>query len=812
MQNFALLMVCYRGIANTSSFSFAIAWYHTYSTFNSFSAVLGNSSSPDSPRSDSYLMGTSRAKQLVPKPESPSLSISSASLLSVSSQGSPAAIKYEPNTDGADPNKDIVIDSFTERLNEIRENRASKNTSRIFPIPKVGGISPTNRRAFEYKTSPEKTAIAKTGLTNSSSLWESKFPRKSQASNVQSISPRHLKKNRFGMQSNIGEHSNSRQDHTQVGVKTGSPKVGKFKWPESATASGLDDIEMAKDSSEDDDLPPVPPPPVPDFPPPDIELLPGPGMENGEETSPKTPPTVVTRIPVGPHSSLRTRQWTKAWQRRSTFLEDNMSEPLPLLIQSKVVENNKELEQKVVKDSSSSESIPSIPDYPPPMVPENPPPMLPDETEGGEIVLPEIPSSGPSPQRTPALMTKETQNHEQSASALPELASVPFSPPKENVSPPDSPQVFPSVPALPKMLLPASLPPAPPLSSLPNLLTDTEGIVTLNADSSTNLSTPRSERSTDDLIMLPNTQLSNFKGVSPSRTPDFPSQHTNTSTSAAESPTISVSSLHSSVCNKSKPSLLRPIVIEDDLMKSTSMPSFDGTSASLPALRAKPSSFNQSTRSMDYRNLGKEQTDSSPVVLRLPSMVVQHRYNQVKVISQGSPPISPDLKFTRVAKKTWKKPNHLRENDLSSSASTGNVSQGMGFYPDHIGPRTASLQSFGCIDSMIQHERHSYLKKLSPLTAMTGISMEDKPQTSSNYLDGETEMQVEEEGREHLPEAESASAASADNIKEQEAQVTGPLKRGRLDDFRRNARRVDKSPFGSFVLDSNLLDVSQIIL
>lgn len=670
------------------------------------------------------------------------------------------------SVEAADPNK-ATIDLFTEHLKKTRENSASKNTSKVTPVTRVEDVFSTNRRAFEYKPS-EETTIAKTCSTpaskKSSLLWEGHFSYESQASSVQRVSPRHLKpcqSRKF--HSNISEGPscpNSLQGHAEVGFKTGFPKVGTFMCPDSISASykDKDNLEAAKDSF--DQFPPMPP--LPDLPPPErVQPFPSQGVENGADAKPNTLPKAMSRVPIGYHS-LSTKKWAEIWQQRSIFVEDNLDEPMSLHVQTKVTETSKEtpIMECVGKDSSSSVCIASIPDYPPPVVPDNPPPLLPDELEGGEAfenVISEIPSSGtetPSRQSIPALKTKKILNQEPATPTLSGLISS--SPTKKTTHLKSSHLVFPHFPLLPPDSLSTV---SPVVRSLPKVCAETKAV---SADNSTNVST--ADRFTHAHI-----------------TPN--------------------------ICNESKASPQHLPVIENDLMKYISVPSFDATNSSFPALHLKPIS---STESIDNPNFGK-QINSNPAQLALRSMMDQH-HHKVKVIQEALP-ISPDLKFTRVAKKTWKKPKYLGEDVLSLSASTGNVVQDTG---------PSSPQCFGSSDSTLQHEIQSslqlqklspQLQKLSPLvetsvsTFTAGSGLEDKPRVFSTSSDGDNETQTDTP-QELLPEVKSL-ADTACVSKKHKLKVTRHLKHGRRDYFHGKARRFSQSPFSSSVLDSNLLEVSQ---
>lgn len=194
----------------------------------------------------------------------------------------------------------------------------------------------------------------------------------------------------------------------------------------------------------------------------------------------------------------------------------------------------------------------------------------------------------------------------------------------------------------------------------------------------------------------------------------------------------------------------------------------------------------------------------------------------VKVISHGSPPASPDLKFTQIARRTWRSPRKMID-DLSSSASTGNVIDDISTHKLR-GAMTESLHSFRSNDS-ISLDRSSFSQRyqktpvLSPLVAVS----------TSTPLSGEsTDTGTSQSSQEKiLPRNTSAAARDVEKLTPGQSpspvnmrwskvaagndmqllKIAGSLKRGQLDVVRR-ATGGGRSPISSFVLDSNLLDVS----
>ena len=233
---------------------------------------------------------------------------------------------------------------------------------------------------------------------------------------------------------------------------------------------------------------------------------------------------------------------------------------------------------------------------------------------------------------------------------------------------------------------------------------------------------------------------------------------------------------------------------------------------------------------------GTHQRDDTKVQLRADKRLHPVEYRQslptstdkyVRVISDGSPPTSPDLKFTRVAKKKWTNMRNLSD-DLSASASTGNViNEGRG--GKSMGPTTGSLRSFQS-DESISFEKSSFLQKPtipSPLAAMStstptqisngprksdGFSKKISPIIVAKLKEGDKQRRLSPANARAVVPAGDGLHASADNLPQtQFLRVNRPLKRGQLDIVRGFTERAKQSPMSSFILDSNLLDVSLLM-
>lgn len=110
---------------------------------------------------------------------------------------------------------------------------------------------------------------------------------------------------------------------------------------------------------------------------------------------------------------------------------------------------------------------------------------------------------------------------------------------------------------------------------------------------------------------------------------------------------------------------------------------------------------------------------------------------QIRVISEGTPPSSPDLRFTRIGKENWKlskrPPKQLVEDDLSASASTGDIMASSPSKKKQRLKKTSSLHSFSSSSESVKtgfvlpwsKSKKSSSKKskrptpISPLAAVT---------------------------------------------------------------------------------------------
>ena len=165
------------------------------------------------------------------------------------------------------------------------------------------------------------------------------------------------------------------------------------------------------DDYDDDEVPTAPPPPIPDLPPPPDDLPLEMDLEEPFDPPAQDDPPPIVNEPAKPaavtaKSSFRTIKKKEEWTRKSAELDSVMMDPLPLLISTKPSRNQhlpdpllevsespiqtrneyplqreRGVEVEVLTSDDvlhdSAESLPSLPETPPPELPDGPPPDLP---------------------------------------------------------------------------------------------------------------------------------------------------------------------------------------------------------------------------------------------------------------------------------------------------------------------------------------------------------------------------------------------------------------------------------------------------
>lgn len=683
-----------------------------------------------------------------------------------------------------DPDKTIVIGSFKERLKKIKEARASKLSSRISPF-KFEDL--TREMTVEAKLS---VTIAEEGSSLSSVPPPSlvSLQEKTLSSSLEGSPPMNLK-----VDSADNQLSNNTDIKEVVFMFTDGDYVSD---PSSAFNGDMEKVSMGRDSS-DDELPSIPPPPVPDLPPPDaMDFPPSPGDDMEDDTSAmETKPALnIGEKLSGQHSSTFTRQQKEVWKQKSDVLEGAMSDPLPLFIQSKAnIDNFK----------TSSESISSIPDFPPPTVPDSPPPMmlLEDSDEMIDVLVLELPAKDNSPSQVNS-SGPATTNSEQLRSPSSDSHVFPSQPRSHTPSPPESlhhPESTP--PMLPKpdtpmspQTLPESLPPSIPETMPPEL--PSSPLPTIS-DSEQNSFSPHTAE-----LVATSTPLSQASGLSPTEDQVTKASlvlcKTPVPMSAEQSmdPSLSSALSSSNSIGIAKSDSLSSSVARDD-MKSTSVPNIEPTTNTYSAQNG----IGVHLR-MDKQFHPAHHRQSLP-------LSTERRFDTdaIRVISHGSPPASPDLKFTRIAKRTWKGVT----DDLSSSASTGNVIDSIDIH-ELVGLKTGSLRSLQSNDSF---DKGSFLQKnlkmlaLSPLVAISTSTPRDTTVKSPEKVSPVSGKKNSEVHSSPFLAGSDSTSGSTENVLPREQQLKKhPLKLGQLDIVRGVTARATNSPMSSFILDSNLLDVS----
>ncbi len=704
-----------------------------------------------------------------------------------------------------------MIGAFKDRLKKIQQKRTSKSGSKIISPAKADDLSQTQP---EPVSTPAKTLEVAPVV--------SLFPKSPPVTDIfLGSTAQHADINREEIPSPKFEGKTSGDSfgsEITTSLHSGDPFPSfKDDTRENITVEAVN----PSDDDDDDEFPSIPPPPVPALPPPDImDLTPPPSdpapLDNATKIEKK--PSFKTAL-AKRHSSIVQKE---VWKQKSDVLEGAMSAPLPLFIQSKPKGT---LQESNFNDSSESLSSlpdsppPTLPDSPPPLLPDSPPPLLPDDSnemaddvmelpqteelgsgseDKGDLSL--DPSHSPSevlnqnssnlesrplslPDSTPPIPPDSPTLPPTLPDSTPHAIPEPFPPTLPDSAPPTMSESLPSTlldsapPTMPESL-PESLPtyfpstsvPEPPISPLPTLHADTERhSLSVSPSDYIKTSTPQSQSSNDiqsvSLILAatpPSTSLSFERPPSEGH-----------SKSSAKSPQSTIGA---------KPESQNEAF--DDL-KSSSEPNIEPAFSKDPGVQLRKG---KQFRPTEYRQ-------SFPLTI--------NTQDTVRVISTDSPPASPDLKFTRVSKKIWKSPKNPLD-DFLFSASTGNVTEN--FTPIHDSARhpTGSMRSLQSNDSTLL-DRSSFLKNnlpgggavLSPLVAMTSTPT----QREVADLEGGIDPKV--------PPAVPVGWDTESPIeKEKEMKIKDPIKPRQLEAVLRVTDRAKHSPINSFILDSNLLDVS----
>ena len=492
------------------------------------------------------------------------------------------------------------------------------------------------------------------------------------------------------------------------------------------------------ESGEENSPPPLPPSPPPESPP---ISRPFPAA---------SPPPAVT------HSQSSTQRRKEEWKKKHQELDTLMSEPLPLLINTS--EMSKGLTQSKTaafvamegiipeyrtvtsttfespdsldapKDDSSfkssSASLPSLPDCPPPELPTSPPPDLMDiAAEDGEVVIIRDLSSSPMDSEDAEKVRRQEQTSlpASSSGSLHQIASHTETTSKLHHFQPNY---------------------------------NEQRISAFDALVATE---PDAEEKREPKLSVSDRRSLALKAA---RRPDADTQpvlkrwsvHINESTDT-KLPSDSKTALPTKSYNKSESELeTADVILASPPSNSASPPYSDSSLQSLDSevpKKLSPRKYGTSTSpirdhsSSETGEMHQAKKHSAAFRQSLPPSfdVLQ----KVKVISEGAVMHSPDIKYTRVAKKRWRKQQRDLD-DLSGSASTGDVISSPTFL-DFEGQETASLRSFGSSSGSPTPQMSRQTSALSPLVISQMKQNQFKQKTSEQsvkQLDGPSDTIVEQ--------------------------------------------------------------------
>ena len=658
----------------------------------------------------------------------------------VASAGMSDAASSSPSSSGVVRSQAVVIGSFSERLRKIREKRTLGHFAASSLSPSEH--PPTAGRLFHTNTTSSKPSIA--SPITSPSLTSPLFTSSPLTPSLQADQPsdtdysKALHSTLTTSVSSATPGKNTSLDFSLPGFSATSKSSGKQTELESLHMLPDEDKDSSPlESGEENSPPPLPPSPPPESPP---ISRPSPAA---------SPPPAVT------HSQSTSQRKKEEWKKRHQELDTLMSEPLPLLINtsgmskrltqtktaameatipehrnvtSTIFESPDNLEAPKDDSSfkSSSASLPSLPDCPPPELPTSPPPDLMDiaaEAEDGELLITRDLSSSPMDSEDAEKVRRQDQTSPSASSSGPlhqaashaeaasKLHSFQSNYNKQRISAFDA--------------LVATEPDAEERKE-PKLSVLDRRSLTLKAARRPDADTqPVLKRWSVQMNEYTDTKLpSDLKTALPTK----PDSHDKDEETA-------------DVIPASAPS------------NSASPPSSDPSSEVLQSLgseapqKTSPRKYGKSTSpirdrsSSETRDTHQTKKHSAAFQQSLPpsSDILQ----KVKVISEGAVMHSPDIKYTRVAKKRWRK-QQLDLDGLSGSASTGDVISSPDF---ESVPETASLRSFGSSSESPTPQLSRQTSALSPLVVSQMKQNQLKQETSEDsvkQLDGSSATIVEQ--------------------------------------------------------------------
>ena len=658
----------------------------------------------------------------------------------VASAGMSDAASSSPSSSGVVRSQAVVIGSFSERLRKIREKRTLGHFAASSLSPSEH--PPTSGRLFHTNTTSSKPSIA--SPITSPSLTSPLLTSSPLTPSLQADQPsdtdysKALHSTLTTSVSSATPGKTTSLDFSLAGFSAISKSSGKQTVLESLHMLPDEDKDSSPlESGEENSPPPLPPSPPPESPP---ISRPSPAA---------SPPPAVT------HSQSTSQRKKEEWKKKHQELDTLMSEPLPLLINtsgmskrltqtktaameatipehrnvtSTIFESPDKLEAPKDDSSfkSSSASLPSLPDCPPPELPTSPPPDLMDiaaEAEDGELLITRDLSSSPMDSEDAEKVRRQDQTSPSASSSGPlhqaashteaasKLHSFQSNYNKQRISAFDA--------------LVATEPDAEERKE-PKLSVLDRRSLTLKAARRPDADTqPVLKRWSVQMNEYTDTKLpSDLKTALPTK----PDSHDKDEETA-------------DVIPASAPS------------NSASPPSSDPSSEVLQSLgseapqKTSPRKYGKSTSPIRDRSSSEtrdtHQTKKHSAAFRQSLPPSSDILQKVKVISEGAVMHSPDIKYTRVAKKRWRK-QQLDLDGLSGSASTGDVISSPDF---ESVPETASLRSFGSSSESPTPQLSRQTSALSPLVVSQMKQNQLKQETSEDsvkQLDGSSATIVEQ--------------------------------------------------------------------
>ena len=658
----------------------------------------------------------------------------------VASAGMSDAASSSPSSSGVVRSQAVVIGSFSERLRKIREKRTLGHFAASSLSPSEH--PPTSGRLFHTNTTSSKPSIA--SPITSPSLTSPLLTSSPLTPSLQADQPsdtdysKALHSTLTTSVSSATPGKTTSLDFSLAGFSAVSKSSGKQTVLESLHMLPDEDKDSSPlESGEENSPPPLPPSPPPESPP---ISRPSPAA---------SPPPAVT------HSQSTSQRKKEEWKKKHQELDTLMSEPLPLLINTS--EMSKRLTQtktaameatipehrnvtstifespdslEAPKDDSSfkssSASLPSLPDCPPPELPTSPPPDLMDiaaEAEDGELLITRGLSSSPMDSEDAEKVRRQDQTTSSASSSGPlhQAASHTEAASRlHSFQPNYNEQRISAFDAL------VATEPDAEERKEPKLSVSDRRSLTLKAARRPDADTqPVLKRWSVQMNEYTDTKLpSDLKTALPTK----PDSHDKDEETA-------------DVIPASAPS------------NSASPPSSDPSSEVLQSLaseapqKTSPRKYGKSTSPIRDRSSSEtrdtHQTKKHSAAFRQSLPPSSDILQKVKVISEGAVMHSPDIKYTRVAKKRWRK-QQLDLDGLSGSASTGDVISSPDF---ELVPETASLRSFGSSSESPTPQLSRQTSALSPLVVSQMKQNQLKQETSEDsvkQLDGSSATIVEQ--------------------------------------------------------------------